>query len=475
MFRGCKPLTFAVAAAVAGLAAGVATAEVPADGSLDSTFAEGGIKTIAFDIAPTSPLDIALDAVVDSFGRIYLIGTVTTGEGPRIGIVRLRKDGSVEESYGPDDVGLVVAPEETGFGLTGVSAAFDADGNLLVGGTVTANGNSDFAVCRFDSGGNLSAFPNGFTCKSVAFDLGGDNKDVLRDIAVQPDGKIVMVGSASVGPGLIAGAVVRLDTDGNLDADPEDGFGNGGKRYFLPADVDTINLNAVALMRNGRIVVVGDATHSGATDRDMLVAHINSNGVMDVNFDDDGVRTYAPLGATRNQTLNEVAVIPATGPLLLDQSIVVAGSLETGFGSGLYKGLVAQFNPNGDPATGFSGTGYVTDEPGHDLAFTDIKLEQNGKVIVTGTLKPSASEPTRYYITRYKPDGTRDTDAFNAPAGWVSLGLVTSLNDVSNAIVLQNDRIVVAGASLVSAGPPPNLDFSVIGLARDQIFADGVD
>jgi uncharacterized delta-60 repeat protein len=475
MFRGSKPLTLIVAAAVAGLAAGAASAEAPADGLLDSSFAEGGIKTIAFDTFPSGPLDVALDAVVDSFGRLYLIGTVSTNDGPRIGIVRLRKDGSVETSYGPDDVGLVVAPKETGFGLTGVSAAFDADGNLLVGGTVTTNGNSDFAVCRFNSDGVLTAFPSGFTCRSVGFDLGDDDKDVLRDILVQPDGKIVMVGSASVGVGLVAGAIARLDTNGDLDADPEDGFGNGGKRYFLPEDVDTINLNAVALMRNGRLVVVGDATYGGTTDRDMLVAHINSNGVMDTSFDGDGVRTYAPFGATRNQTLNEVAVIPATGPLLLDQSIVVAGSLETGIGSDLYKGLVAQFAPNGDPATGFNGTGYVTDEPGQDLAFRDLVLEPNGKVVVTGTLKPSASEPTRYYVTRYKPDGTRDTDAFNAPTGWVSLGLVTSLNDVSNTIVLQDNRIVVAGASLISAAPPANLDFSVIGLTRDQIFADGVD
>jgi uncharacterized delta-60 repeat protein len=473
MFRGCKPLTFAVAAAMAGLAVGTANAEAPADGWLDSTFAEGGINTIAFDIAPTSPLDVALDAVVDSFGRIYLIGTVTTGSGSRIGIVRLRTDGSVESSYGPDDVGLVVAPEETGFGLTGVSAAFDADGNLLVGGTVTTNGNDDFAVCRFNTDGVLTAFPNGFSCMQVAFDLGGDDKDVLRDIAVQPNGKIVLAGSASLGGGMTAGAIARLDTNGSLDNDPTTGFGVGGKRYFLPDDMKSVNLNAVALMRNGAIVAVGDGTLSDSTDRDMLVARIRSNGTMDLNFDGDGVRTYAPFGATRNQTLNEVAVVPTSTPLV-DQSIFVAGSLETGIGSDRYKGLIARIAPNGDPAGSFNGTGYVTDEPGQDLAFTDIELEQNGKVIVTGTLKPNASEPTNYYVTRFKPDGTRDSDAFNAPSGWVSLGLVTSLNDVSNAIVLQDNRIVVAGASLISANPP-NLDFSVIGLARDQIFADGVD
>lgn len=474
MFSGCKPLPFAVAMAVAGLAAGAANAAEPIDGMLDPSFADDGSKTIAFDVAgAVVPGDAAFDTVVDNFGRVYLVGTVATANGSRIGIVRLRKEGSVEENYGPADNGLVVAPAEAGFALTGVSAAFDADGNLLVGGTVTTNGNDDFAVCRFSTAGVLTAFPNGSSCVKVAFDLGGTNRDTLNDIAVQPNGKIVMVGSAANGASTTAGAVARLDTDGNLDDDPDSGFAGTGKRAFLPGGMKSINLNAVALMRNGAIVAVGDGTLSNSSSNDFLVARIRSNGVMDGNFDGDGVRTYTPFGASRNQVFNGVAVVPTSTPLL-DQSIVVAGALETGTDSGVYKGLIARFAPNGDPAESFNG-GYVTDEPGHDLGFNDIELEADGKIVVAGTFKQSESENSRFYVTRFKPDGTRDVETFNPPSGWSSFGLVQSSTDICTSIALQNNRIIVAGASLTAVGPPPNLDFSVIGLVRDRIFKDGVD
>ncbi len=219
-FRRCsyvswlQTLTFAVAAALAGLAAGTANAEAPLDGALDSTFADNGSATIPFDLLPTGPIDTALDTVVDSFGRVYLVGTVFTASGSRIGIMRLRKDGTPDTTYGLDGNGKVTGPDGTGFDLSGVSAALDADNNLLVGGTRSIGGNYDFAVCKFTLGGTATTFPNGLHCVAVAFDLGGDNKDTLRDIAVQPNGKIVMVGSASTGQGKTAGAVARLDAEG---------------------------------------------------------------------------------------------------------------------------------------------------------------------------------------------------------------------------------------------------------------------
>ncbi|MDQ2925870.1 MAG: hypothetical protein M3R43_09990, partial [Acidobacteriota bacterium] len=203
---------------LAALALALAAAHVsaqPADGVLDPTFADEGIAIVGFDTLPGSPVDIALDSVVDSFNRIYLVGTVNTTGGQRIGITRLRADGTLDTNYGPQDVGLVIAPEQLGFSISGVSAAIDLQGRLLIGGTVTTNGNDDFAVCRFDIDGSLDAFPNGLQCVKVAFDLEtGDKSDILHDIAVQPDGKIVMVGSAVYNTSQTRLALARLDTNG---------------------------------------------------------------------------------------------------------------------------------------------------------------------------------------------------------------------------------------------------------------------
>ena len=458
-------------AAILALSVAQVAAE-SADGVLDPTFGTDGITTVAFDIAAANPIDLALDAVVDSFGRTYLVGIVTTTDGQRIGITRLRTDGTLDTHYGPDDVGLVVAPEQLGFSLTGVSAALDPQGKLLVGGTLTTAGNDDFALCRFDIDGSLDAFSNGLQCVKVAFDLGGTNDDTMRDIAVQPDGKIVMAGSAGFSTELIEGAVARLDTNGDLDAD----FGTTGKQYFLPSGMDSIRLNAVAIQRNGRIVAVGDTNLDGDTDRDLLVARLNADGTMDTNFNADGVRAYFPVEGSRDHTFSDVELVPITGQLILDQSLIVSGSIETAIGSGLYDGMVARIDPTSDPNPGFGSNGFRVIGTGHDLELNDLQLEGTGRILVAGTIVGNANPATTmdFYISRLLPDGSTDVDGFSPPNGF-SLVNVSGSNDIAHAIALQNDRIIVAGSSLTSAGPPANLDFSAIALLRDRIFANGFD
>lgn len=473
----CNPLSRAAAAALFGLATATAGA-APADGVLDPSFAGDGVAAVAFDIAAANPIDTALDTVVDGFGRIYLVGTVMTNAGARIGITRLRRDGTLDTGYGPDDVGLVVAPEQLGFSLTGVAAALDAQGNLLVGGTVTTNGNDDFGLCRFNIDGALSAFPNGLQCVKVAFDLtgtGGTKSDVLRDIAVQPDGKIVLAGSANFNATLTRAAVARLDTNGDLDVEFNGGL---GRNSFTPQGSLVNRVHSVAIARNGKIVLAGEVQLQGRTDTDLLLARLTPNGTTDDSFGTDGAAVLAPFESTRNHRLRKLALEPGHPQLLLDQQIVAVGAIETAVGSGVYAGLVARIDPDGSPAADFGtgASGYRIDNTGHDLAFNDLTLEAGGAILAAGTVRANANPATTsdYYVTRFLADGSTDHDAFNSPSGFSVIDVGGS-NDLGNALALQNDRIIVAGASLVSAGPPANLDFSVVGLLRDRIFADGVD
>lgn len=471
-----KRLHSLAVATLFALSAGHAVAE-PADGVLDPTFGNEGITMVAFDTAAANPIDIALDAVVDSFGRTYLVGVVMTTDGQRIGITRLDASGNVQTSYGPDDVGLVVAPEQLGFSLTGVSAALDNDGNLLVGGTLSDGGNEDFALCRFDIDGSLEAFPNGLQCVKVAFDLngsGGDKADVLGDIAVQPDGKIVMVGSANFSSSSTRIAMVRLDTNGDLDADFN--AGTGKVTYGVATDASAM-LHSVAIARNGKIVAAGEVVLDGFTDTDLLVVRMDPDGTIDPTFADDGFAVLYPFQSTRNHVLRKLILEPGHPQIVLDQQIVAIGSIETDIGSGLYDGLVARIDTDGMPHEGFGtqGSGYRIDATGHDLQFKDMVREPNGNLLVAGTIRGNSNPATTmdYYVTRFLPDGATDNDGFNPPTGFSLVNLDGS-NDIANAIALQNNRIIVAGGSLTGEAPP-NLDFSAVGLLRDRIFANGFD
>jgi uncharacterized delta-60 repeat protein len=463
------------AATILGLSASHVAAE-PADGVLDPTFGNEGITMVAFDTAAGNPIDIALDAVADSFGRTYLVGIVMTTDGQRIGITRLRPDGTVDTNYGPDDVGLVVAPEQLGFSLTGVSAALAPDGRLLVGGTLTTGGNDDFALCRFDIDGSLDAFPNGLQCLKVAFDLDGTNgnkSDVLHDIAVQPDGKIVMVGSAVFSPIQTRSAVARIDTQGNLDTDfVSDGttsFGTTGGRRSV--------LRSVAIQANGNIVAVGDVEPEGSAFTNPLFVRLDDDGSPDVSIGANGAKMLNYSDEDVDETLNALVLLPGHPQLLLDQTVVAVGSINDQVGSESRYGLVARIGADANPVPGWGtgGSGFRIDDRGVDLVFNDITLESGGGVLLAGTIRGNANPATTldYYVTRLLPDGSTDIDGFNPPSGFSLVNLDGS-NDVANAIALQKDRIIVAGGSLTGQAPP-NFDFSAVGLLRDRIFANGLD
>src|SRR5262249_35037563 len=143
----------------------------------------------------------------------------------------------------------VVGDIDTSFGHTGsVSLAGDvfngvavqADGKVIAVGT----DGSDFVVARYNTDGSLDT---SFDADGVrTLDVGGA-ADKATAVAVQSDGKIVVVGSDG------ADAVVaRLDADGSTDTS----FSADGRQTIdLGGTADTAN--AVAIQPNGRIVIAG--------------------------------------------------------------------------------------------------------------------------------------------------------------------------------------------------------------------------
>lgn len=467
-------LTARIAMAIAALAgsSSMSALAATADGAIDTTFGTNGRTIVGFDTLPASPIDILLDTIVDSFGRIYLVGVVNTTNGQRIGIARLRENGTLDTNYGPDDVGLVVAPEQLGFTLTGVSAALDPSGRLLVGGTVTVAGNEDFAVCRFSIDGVLTAFPNGFTCVSVGFDLGDTEDDVLRGIAVQPDGRIVMAGSAVSAVNTNRAAFARLDTNGNLDTT----FNGNGKLSFSGGfGYNDFKINAVRIATNGKIVAVGEGRTFPDPFSEPVAVRVLANGTLDQPFGLNGV-SPAFITGERDARVRDFVLVPYSNPQL-DYAIIAVGEVETSAGSGIYDGLLTKHAVGGFDYN-FGTDGIVIDSTGAALTFNAIQREDNGNLIIVGTIRANSNPATTldYFVTRYLPSGTRDTANFNPGVGYRLIDfLQPGGNDIANAVAFQSDRIIIAGASLVTAGPPPNLDFSAVALLRDRIFANGVD
>jgi len=108
--------------------------------------------------------------------------------------------------------------------------------------------------------------------------------DYALGMAIQPDGKIVVVGDGSIS-GLIGDfAVVRYNTDGSLDAS----FGGG--IVITPVGNSQDQARSVAIQADGKIVVAGFICNGvgicGASS--LAVVRYNPNGSLDTSFNGTG-------------------------------------------------------------------------------------------------------------------------------------------------------------------------------------------
>jgi uncharacterized delta-60 repeat protein len=172
-------------------------------------------------------------------------------------------------------------------------AAVQPDGKLItVGYTSTGSGGNDFVVMRHLRDGALDE-SFGVGGKVVTAIADGTGADQARAVAVQPDGKIVVVGYTT---GFATGsdfALVRYNADGSLDT----GFGDGGK-VVNDFSAETDRINAIALQADGRIVVAGDSYTGTDNGVDFALARYTVDGVLDASFGGDGmvVTPITPFG-----------------------------------------------------------------------------------------------------------------------------------------------------------------------------------
>ena len=129
---------------------------------------------------------------------------------------------------------------------------------------------------------------------------------LLRDdVAIQPDGKIVVAGTDNSHTGDFA--LARYNTDGSLDTS----FSCDGKQITDFAGNVEVG-NGVAVQSDGRIVVAG-SSFSQTTANDFAVARYNTDGSLDTGFSGDGKQTV-PFAATDIAT---GLVIQADGNIVL--------------------------------------------------------------------------------------------------------------------------------------------------------------
>ena len=324
----------------------------------------------------------------------------------------LEAAGEIDPLFGTE--GIVI----TDFGGSDIAhnIAVQKDGKSIVVG----DSSGDFAIARYEANGTLDmGFGDEHNGKVITDISGG--MDYGRDVVIQDDNKIIVVGFSHNKS--YDFTVMKYKSDGTLDPD----FGDSGVAVtdFGSSESDDDFAMATAIQNDGKIVVAGYAFLNFA------IVRYDSNGSLDKSFGSNGKVVTDVNGGDYG---SDVAIQD-------DGKIVLCGDSGDDF-------ALLRYESNGtlDTEFGEGDSGIVlTDLGGQDRARRMV-IQEDGKIILVGFSNINSETRTDIAMVRYNPDGSIDHSF--GENGIVRTD-IQQLDDMAFAIALQKDgKIVVAGSSL---------------------------
>ncbi len=413
---------------VAGQADGAfAVARYNPDGGLDSGFGSGGVVTTSVG----SGYARANDVVVQPDGKIVAAGYARGGGDWDFAVARYEADGDLDAGFGANGVVTtsIGSSDEQAYAV-----GVQADDRIVVAGYSNSGGDYDFAVMRYGSDGALDG---GFGSGGVVTTPVGSDSDYGHGLAIQPNGRILVVGWSYRGLDTML-SLVRYTGAGV----PDPGFGTQG---IVTASIATRAKGyAVALQSGGRIVA-GGSSYSPVSGNDFALVRYDGAGNLDATFGNSGVVTTA-FGSSSDDRIEAMAVRP-------DDQIVAAGS-----NLGYYV-AVAAYGPNGAPVDGFGVGGKAnTDIGGQSGGGNGMDVQADGRVVVAGYSTLGVGDEA-LAVVRYGRDlGMRKTVTPTAvrPGGAVTYTLTFSNTGagVKNVGIVDRAPVSVTVSGVVSSGVP---------------------
>jgi uncharacterized delta-60 repeat protein len=354
------------------------------DGTLDTTFGRGGKVRTDFPGLAAVPSSV----VIQPDGKIVVAGgafPLFTFAG-NFELVRYNPNGSLDTSFGNGGIVTTIFPE----GSYAFDVALQPDGKIIAAGTVFVDFNpgdmsdTDFALARYNPNGSLdTTFGNS---GMVTTDFLGHEDDAFS-VLIQPDGKIIAVGSTNDPATFYDFAAVRYLSNGTIDT----AFGVAGKVRTDFGDQNFDRARSAALQPDGKIVAAGFAISQNGGVQNFAVARYTSNGVLDTTFSGDGIRQIdfgnCCQGATKVLLQSDGKIITVGGSN--------GESSEDDF-------LLARLSPRGslDPTFGVGGkvrTSFGDLNGGANGA----ALQSDGKIVAVGFQATFSNQWSNFALARY--------------------------------------------------------------------------
>ena len=306
---------------------------------------------------------------------------------------------------------------------SGINALTFLNGKIVAAGPYYAGTkknifNYDFAIARYHPNGKLDKSFNKKGTQTTDF---YGNDDEASGIAGQEDGKVIVVGRATLKNGDQVFAAVRYTTDGQLDFS----YNKTGKITIqFPASVQSDRAIAISLQKDGKSVIVGYA-NLGFLGAAFGVVRITKDGLVDPTF-----TPQTTTFGTGDARAYGVAIQQ-------DGKVVVAGSTTGDLYSIVSGFAIARYLPTGQLDQEF-GVG------GKTFTFSSGLMEAHGVVIQEDQSLMVAgfalyTDHVAVVLQEYKEDGSE---------GHMVSDTIKTLNPIVYGMTMdQKGNVIVAAAS----------------------------
>ena len=306
-------------------------ARLNSDGAVDPSFN----VTFSSSFAETEVRSVA----VLSNNQILVGGTFDQINGvDQAALVRLNPDGTLDRGFNP----------VVGSGVPSVDLiVVQPDGKVLIGGFFfSINGDPVQGVARLNGDGTIDP----------SFDAGANLWSGVKNILVQPDGRLLCLVDFYNSALELHTNVIRLNSDGSWDS------------TFVPAFTDvSVPYDAIALQPDGKILVTGRFTELDGAMREGA-ARLLTNGMLDATF---SLTNSIGTIYTNGGSMNFVAVQP-------DGKVLLSGAFSTGRNAAMPS--LARFLPSGVLDPTFQPAGFYRS----DIIVHDLKFLSDRKLLIAG-------------------------------------------------------------------------------------------
>ncbi|MEY2450784.1 MAG: large repetitive protein [Acidimicrobiaceae bacterium] len=427
-------ISVAVMAGLLAVTESTASAATPPAGSAGALDSGFGTGGVTSTSDPTLTLTAASKVLVQPDGKIVVAG-IQPGSAGNVVVTRFTATGAKDTTFGAP-LGYTKPGLGSASSQDGVQIALQPDGKILVAGSKVVSSQARIALARLNSNGSLdTTFASGGTA-TLAFGSSMPQQHG-SGVLVLPSGQILM--SIWIGPGHDAFKVVRYSSTGVFDTS----FGSSGLAISRPITGQPAQAADLALTSDNKIVVVGsvNTTHNSIAQTDTAVVRFTASGQPDTTFPAPSGNSQGAAILDRNSSKNDAAnavLIDASGRINLSGTIASTPS----------AAYVMRLTSTGVADSTF-GTGGVLQGTFGGAAATGggAAFDANGRLLVAGG--DGASTTNALGIERLLSSGATPYDGtfgLTSTPGRESVVCSPANSGAGYSVAVQPDqRIVLAG------------------------------